>query len=145
MTSNVEQLLLPLSYNSTQMTICILTREYRNPQHKETKPGSEYLEPRSSFQRWVETIAGTSKEWTEDQSMSHPRQHTRRLMRLAVDTASVLALLYGRFIETWRLKGSGEQADSVAAPASDAAFPVAQISEEAFNLNQTGRSTNSRA
>ncbi|KAG4444154.1 hypothetical protein IFR05_000383 [Cadophora sp. M221] len=64
-----------------------------NPHEKKFKSGSEYLEPRASFQRWVETISGTSTEWTEDQ----------------LDTASVLGLLYGRFIEVWRQKGSAKQ------------------------------------
>jgi len=31
------------------------------------KPRTHSLEPRTSFQQWVETVAGTSKEWTEDQ------------------------------------------------------------------------------
>ncbi|RKF61719.1 putative histidine kinase-group viii protein [Erysiphe neolycopersici] len=59
-----------------------------NPNEKILKPSSEYLEPRASFRRFVETIYDTSKEWTEDQ----------------LDTASILALLYGRFAETWRMK-----------------------------------------
>jgi light-regulated signal transduction histidine kinase (bacteriophytochrome) len=39
----------------------------RNPYEKKFKAGSAYLEPRTSFKRWSETIAGRSKEWTEDQ------------------------------------------------------------------------------
>lgn len=44
-----------------------------NPHEKTVGPGS-YLEPRSSFERWSETVIGTSREWTEDQgsSSSHP-------------------------------------------------------------------------
>ncbi|KAK0102733.1 Light-sensor Protein kinase [Cadophora gregata] len=64
-----------------------------NPHAKKYQAGSEYLEPRSSFARWVETISGTSHEWTDDQ----------------LDTAAVLGLLYGRFIEVWRQKGSAKQ------------------------------------
>ncbi|KHJ35984.1 putative histidine kinase-group viii protein [Erysiphe necator] len=59
-----------------------------NPHEKFLVPNSEYLEPRGSFRRYIETVYDTSKEWNEDQ----------------LDTASILALLYGRFAETWRMK-----------------------------------------
>ncbi|KAH7327487.1 putative phytochrome-like histidine kinase PHY2p [Rhexocercosporidium sp. MPI-PUGE-AT-0058] len=68
-----------------------------NPHEKTFKAGSEYLEPRASFARWVETISGTSKEWTDDQ----------------LDTAAVLGLMYGRFIEVWRQKGSTKQNNQI--------------------------------
>lgn len=61
-----------------------------NPHDKTLRPGGHYLEPRTSFKRWKETVAGRSKQWTEDQ----------------VETAAVLGLLYGRFIEIWRQKES---------------------------------------
>ncbi|RDW66323.1 hypothetical protein BP6252_09958 [Coleophoma cylindrospora] len=61
-----------------------------NPYEKALKPGSQYLEPRASFKRWTEFVVGMSKAWTEDQ----------------MDTAAVLSLLYGRFIEIWRQKES---------------------------------------
>ncbi|RDW88143.1 hypothetical protein BP6252_00175 [Coleophoma cylindrospora] len=64
-----------------------------NPHNKSYKAGSEYLEPRTSFKRWVEKISGMSKEWTEDQR----------------ESASVLGLLYGRFIEIWRQKETASQ------------------------------------
>ncbi|CZT12882.1 related to phytochrome [Rhynchosporium agropyri] len=64
-----------------------------NPHEKIYKAGSEYLEPRASFQRWVETTSGTSEEWTDEQ----------------LDTASMLGLLYGRFIEVLRQKASAKQ------------------------------------
>lgn len=38
-----------------------------NPYEKTTNAGSDYLEPRSSFKRWTETVIGVSKEWGEDQ------------------------------------------------------------------------------
>lgn len=38
-----------------------------NPNEKIIQPGSSYLEPRSSFKRWSEIVAGASREWTEDQ------------------------------------------------------------------------------
>ncbi|KAH9480564.1 Cyanobacterial phytochrome B [Psilocybe cubensis] len=55
---------------------------------KEGEGGSTSLEPRKSFKIWSETIAGRSKAWTDDQ----------------LDTAGVLALVYGKFIEVWREK-----------------------------------------
>ncbi|TLD29837.1 sensor histidine kinase/response regulator [Venturia nashicola] len=59
-----------------------------NPYAKKMKAGTEYLQPRNSFKKWEETIAGTSREWTEDQ----------------MDTASVLSTVYNRMIESWRDK-----------------------------------------
>ncbi|KAI9734616.1 MAG: Light-sensor Protein kinase [Cirrosporium novae-zelandiae] len=46
------------------------------------------LEPRDSFQKWTELVHGTSIEWTEDQ----------------LDTATILRIVYGKFIEVWRQK-----------------------------------------
>ncbi|KAI6711872.1 hypothetical protein JHW43_005587 [Diplocarpon mali] len=61
-----------------------------NPHEKKFRSlEGEYLEPRASFQRWVETVTGT------------------------IDTASVLGLLYGRFIEVWRQKGSAKQSNQI--------------------------------
>ncbi|TVY58946.1 Phytochrome-like protein cph1 [Lachnellula cervina] len=59
-----------------------------NPHEKSLRPGTAYLEPRSSFKRWSQSVTGTSREWTEDQ----------------VESAVVLSTLYGRFIEVWRQK-----------------------------------------
>lgn len=64
-----------------------------NPYEKIKRAGSEYLEPRTSFKRFSETVVGMSKEWTEDH----------------LETAVVLGLLYGRFIEIWRQKESASQ------------------------------------
>ncbi|KAI1006538.1 hypothetical protein K3495_g1682 [Podosphaera aphanis] len=61
-----------------------------NPTEKIYKGQDQYLEPRQSFRRYVQTVNNTSREWTEDQ----------------LDTASILALVYGRFAETWRMKSS---------------------------------------
>lgn len=36
-------------------------------ERKITAPGSSYLEPRSSFQRWTEKVVGTSREWSDDE------------------------------------------------------------------------------
>ena len=55
-----------------------------NPYEKFIKEGTEgYLEPRKSFKTWSESVVGKSREWTEEQ----------------VETAAVLCLVYGKFIE----------------------------------------------
>ena len=55
-----------------------------NPYEKFVKEGTEgYLEPRKSFKTWSETVIGKCREWTEEQ----------------VETAAVLCLVYGKFIE----------------------------------------------
>ena len=60
-----------------------------NPYEKFIKEGTEgYLEPRKSFKMWSETVVGKCKEWTEEQ----------------IETAAVLCLVYGKFIEVWRQK-----------------------------------------
>lgn len=40
-----------------------------NPYEKTMLKGTEYLEPRASFQRWSEHVRGTSREWTQDQGL----------------------------------------------------------------------------
>ncbi|KAH6719286.1 putative phytochrome-like histidine kinase PHY2p [Leptodontidium sp. MPI-SDFR-AT-0119] len=64
-----------------------------NPHEKIRRAGTEYLEPRMSFKRWTEMVAGLSKDWTDDQ----------------LETAAALSLLYGRFIEIWRQKDAAGQ------------------------------------
>ncbi|MCJ1395652.1 Light-sensor Protein kinase [Xylographa bjoerkii] len=60
-----------------------------NPYEKYVRGGTEgYLEPRKSFKTWSETIVGKCREWTEEQ----------------IETAAVLCLVYGKFIEVWRQK-----------------------------------------
>ncbi|RCI16536.1 hypothetical protein L249_2649 [Ophiocordyceps polyrhachis-furcata BCC 54312] len=60
-----------------------------NPYEKTIRQGtSGYLEPRSSFKTWRETVVGKCREWNEEQ----------------VETAAVLCLVYGKFIEVWRQK-----------------------------------------
>ncbi|KAI0775514.1 hypothetical protein BD413DRAFT_470488 [Trametes elegans] len=51
------------------------------------------LEPRRSFKTWSETVAGRCRAWTDEH----------------VETAGVLALVYGKFIEVWRQKESALQ------------------------------------
>lgn len=60
-----------------------------NPNKKIFKPGSEYLDPRTSFKRWTETIAGTCREWTPDQ----------------LDMARVMGMMYERFLDVWPQDG----------------------------------------
>ena len=65
-----------------------------NPYEKFVKEGTEgYLEPRKSFKTWSETIIGRCREWSEEE----------------VETASVLCLVYGKFIEVWRQKEAALQ------------------------------------
>ncbi len=52
------------------------------------------LEPRKSFKIWSETVAGRCRAWTDEQ----------------LETAGVLALVYGKFIEVWRQKENALQA-----------------------------------
>jgi light-regulated signal transduction histidine kinase (bacteriophytochrome) len=87
-------LIIPLSLGGNDFLVFFRKGQLReirwagNPHEKITRPGSEYLEPRTSFVRWTETIVGMSTEWLEDQ----------------METALVLGMLYGRFIEIWRQK-----------------------------------------
>jgi len=55
---------------------------------KENAQSRNDLEPRTSFKLWSEAIVGKSKAWTDDQ----------------LETASVLCLVYGKFIQVWRQK-----------------------------------------
>lgn len=60
-----------------------------NPYEKFIKEGTEgYLEPRKSFKTWSETVVGQCRNWTEEE----------------IETAAVLCLVYGKFIEVWRQK-----------------------------------------
>lgn len=65
-----------------------------NPYEKVIKEGTQdYLEPRKSFQVWHETVLGKCREWSEEQ----------------IETAAVLCLVYGKFIEVWRQKEAALQ------------------------------------
>jgi len=88
-------LLVPLSVGGNDFIVFFRkgqTREVKwagNPYEKYIKEGTEgYLEPRKSFKTWSETIVGRSRDWTEDE----------------IETAAVLCLVYGKFIEVWRQK-----------------------------------------
>lgn len=65
-----------------------------NPYEKFIKEGTEgYLEPRKSFKTWRETVVGKCREWAEEE----------------IETAAVLCLVYGKFIEVWRQKEAALQ------------------------------------
>jgi light-regulated signal transduction histidine kinase (bacteriophytochrome)/CheY-like chemotaxis protein len=60
-----------------------------NPYEKFVKEGTDgYLEPRKSFKTWSETIIGRCRDWSTEE----------------IETASVLCLVYGKFIDVWRQK-----------------------------------------
>ncbi|UKZ76435.1 hypothetical protein TrVFT333_004139 [Trichoderma virens FT-333] len=65
-----------------------------NPYEKTLREGTEaYLEPRASFKIWNELVIGKCREWVEEQ----------------IETAAVLCLVYGKFIEVWREKEAALQ------------------------------------
>ena len=93
-------LLVPLSVVGTDFIVFFRkgqTREVRwagNPYEKFIKQGTDgFLEPRKSFKTWSETVVGSCREWTEEQ----------------VETAAVLCLVYGKFIDVWRQKEAALQ------------------------------------
>ena len=93
-------LLVPLSVAGSDFIVFFRgsqTREVKwagNPYEKFVKEGTEgYLEPRKSFRTWSETVVGKCREWTEQQ----------------IETAAVLCLVYGKFIEVWRQKEAALQ------------------------------------
>ncbi|KAF7958989.1 hypothetical protein EAE96_002509 [Botrytis aclada] len=89
-------LVIPLSTGGNDFLVFFRRGQLRevrwagNPYEKIKPAKGQYLEPRSSFSRWTQTIKGTSKAWNADD----------------FETASVLSLLYGRFIDIWRQKES---------------------------------------
>ncbi|KAI4263111.1 MAG: hypothetical protein L6R42_001734 [Xanthoria sp. 1 TBL-2021] len=93
-------LLVPLSVSGSDFIVFFRKGQMRevkwagNPYEKFIHEGTEgYLEPRKSFKTWSETVAGKCKEWTEEQ----------------IETAAVLCLVYGKFIEVWRQKEQAVQ------------------------------------
>ncbi|KAF2472635.1 uncharacterized protein BDR25DRAFT_333393 [Lindgomyces ingoldianus] len=77
-------LIVPLSVGGIDFIVF-----FRRGQLKEfIKEGTEgYLEPRRSFKTWRETVVGKCREWTEEE----------------IETAAVLCLVYGKFIESSQL------------------------------------------
>ncbi|KAK3384567.1 hypothetical protein B0T24DRAFT_517281 [Lasiosphaeria ovina] len=69
-----------------------------NPYEKVIREGtSSYLEPRKSFRVWYETVLGKCRDWSEEQ----------------IETAAVLCLVYGKFIEVWRQKEAALQSSQL--------------------------------
>lgn len=93
-------LYVPLSVGGSDFIVFFRKSQIRevkwagNPYEKIIQEGtSDYLEPRKSFKVWYETVVGKCREWTEDQ----------------IETAAVLCLVYGKFIEVWRQKEAALQ------------------------------------
>ncbi|KAI1263317.1 hsp90-like protein [Xylariaceae sp. FL1019] len=93
-------LYVPLSVGGNDFIIFFRKGQIRevkwagNPYDKIIKEGTaNFLEPRSSFKVWHETVIGKCREWTEEQ----------------IETAAVLCLVYGKFIEVWRQKEAALQ------------------------------------
>jgi light-regulated signal transduction histidine kinase (bacteriophytochrome) len=97
-------LIVPLSVSGTDFIVFFRKGQLKevkwagNPYEKYTTEGAEgYLEPRKSFKTWSETIVGKCRDWTEEE----------------VETASVLCLVYGKFIEVWRQKEAALQSSQL--------------------------------
>lgn len=93
-------LLVPLSVSGSDFIVFFRKGQIQevkwagNPYEKFVQEGTEgYLEPRKSFRTWSETVVGKCREWTEEQ----------------IETAAVLCLVYGKFIEVWRQKEAALQ------------------------------------
>ena len=97
-------LLVPLSKDGNDFIVFFrkgqleLVHWAGNPQEKIEKSGPLALMPRQSFKIWSETILGRCREWTDEQ----------------LETAAVLHLVYGKFIEVWRQKEEAVQSKRLA-------------------------------
>ncbi|KAJ7163265.1 hypothetical protein C8R46DRAFT_1177450 [Mycena filopes] len=90
-------LYVPLSSEGKDF-ICFLRKGQPRHVHWAGNPNTKaqpdaVLEPRKSFAIWSETVAGRCRVWTDEQ----------------LETAGVLALVYGKFIEVWRQKENALQ------------------------------------
>ncbi|KAL6709884.1 hypothetical protein ACN47E_000669 [Coniothyrium glycines] len=97
-------LIVPLSVDGEDFIVFFRKGQRRevkwagNPYEKYVKEGTEgYLEPRKSFKTWSETVIGKCRDWTEEE----------------IETASVLCLVYGKFIEVWRQKEAALQSSQL--------------------------------
>ncbi|KAI9736558.1 MAG: hypothetical protein M1818_006069 [Claussenomyces sp. TS43310] len=97
-------LLVPLSVGGSDFIVFFRRGQVKevkwagNPYEKFVREGTEgYLEPRKSFKTWSETVIGKCREWTEEQ----------------IETAAVLCLVYGKFIEVWRQKEAALQSSQL--------------------------------
>jgi len=99
-------LYVPLTAKAGQDFIVFLrkgqTKEVQwagKPYKDEQTDASASLEPRKSFKTWNETVTGRSRAWTDDQ----------------LESAGVLALIYGKFIQVWREKQSAMASNQLTA------------------------------
>lgn len=97
-------LIVPLSVGGSDFIVFFRKGQLKevkwagNPYEKFVKEGTEgYLEPRKSFKTWSETVVGKCREWTEEE----------------IETAAVLCLVYGKFIEVWRQKEAALQSSQL--------------------------------
>jgi len=71
----VGMLVVPLAINGADFLVFFRkTKEKEitwagNPNEKSRSSNGAYLEPRSSFSRWTQSVVGTSREWNEDQGL----------------------------------------------------------------------------
>ncbi|KAJ1021103.1 hypothetical protein NDA16_003889 [Ustilago loliicola] len=84
-------LLVPLSGSGVDFIAFLRKAQLRHVNwagkpFKEGKEGQAALEPRKSFKVWSETVEGTCRAWKDEE----------------LETASVLCLVYGKFISVWR-------------------------------------------
>ncbi|SPC64574.1 related to phytochrome [Ustilago sp. UG-2017b] len=84
-------LLVPLSGSGVDFIAFLRKAQLRHVNwagkpFKEGKEGQAALEPRKSFKIWSETVEGTCRAWKDEE----------------LETASVLCLVYGKFISVWR-------------------------------------------
>jgi signal transduction histidine kinase len=99
-------LYVPLTAKAGQDFIVFLRKgqvkevQWAGKPYKDTQTGdSASLEPRKSFKTWSETVTGRSRAWTDDQ----------------MESAGVLALIYGKFIQVWREKQSAMASNQLTA------------------------------
>lgn len=95
-------LCIPLSESGTDFIVFIRRAQTRTVSwagkpFKEGGEGKASLEPRKSFKLWNETVTGTCRAWTDEE----------------LETASVLCLVYGKFISVWRSKEAAMQVNQL--------------------------------
>jgi light-regulated signal transduction histidine kinase (bacteriophytochrome) len=99
-------LYIPLTFTSGDDFMVFIrkaqTREVRwagRPNKYDGVGGIPSLEPREGFKSWSETVIGKTRPWTNDQ----------------MESAGVLALTYGKFIQVWRDKQNAAASNELAA------------------------------
>lgn len=91
-------LLIPLSNSGIDFITFLRKAQTRHVNwagkpFKEGQEGTAALEPRKSFKIWSETVIGTCRAWKDEE----------------LETASVLCLVYGKFISVWRQREQAMQ------------------------------------